>query len=411
MLPLYSRTYIARMDEENPSTTSAVKNKREKTVPSSPPSTLASSTTGNSPRSNITIDHQVTTNTNNRGSTARGFLLGMSKPVFALIAATVLATTGSAAWFFTEWLTIPGLKDQITALQIEVTRLEGQVTRLEGQVDRLSEEVSFLAVENDRFNALNSQLNQTAQEYQHLNEQLSVSTFQLSSLNEELNSSNSVFAELNAQLSSENEAYAGMNSKLNQTQHELSELNQDLLSIVSFLNTTSNNLQSNFESMLDFLAEQIDVHRFLVLEATRNTYQQRIQNWDCGYRDYFSTYTFVRNGNAVIQGDSGNQTSPTILSDVFEYVENQLLSSLCVTQDDLQDYLLTTVQSLDSITSNELIQGISRYTIMVMEYYFPDSTALRDSDGAGIRSDEWEDAAYRCANLMRPFVWEEQQNL
>ena len=338
----------------------------------------------------------------------------MSKPVFALVAAIVLATTGSAAWFFTEWLTIPGLKDQISALESEVTRLEGQVTRLEGQVDRLSEEVGFLAVENDRFNALNSQLNQTTQEYQQLNGQLNASTFQLSSINEELNFSNRVFAELNAQLSSENEAYADMNSQLNQTQHELSELNQDLLSIVSFLNATSSSLQKNFEGMLDFLAEQIDVNRFLVLEATRNTYQQRIQNWDCGYRDYFATYDFVRNGDTAIQENNGGKNQTTLLSDVFEYVEHQLLVSLCVTLDDLQAYLASTaVQSrLDSITSNELIQGISRYTALLMEYYFPAGTALRDNtDEAGLRSEEWEDATYQCVNLLRPFSWQEQQKL
>ena len=393
------------IDEENPSTPSPAKRngKRLGQVPS-PASTMASSA-GASPRSNITIDHQVTTNTNSRGSATRGVLLGMSKPVFALVAATVLATSGSAAWFFTEWLSIPGLKDQIHALETEVNRLESQVNRLEGQVDRLSEEVDFLAHENDRFSDLNTQLNHTTHEYQQLNGQLNASTLQLSTLNDELNYSNTVFAELNAQLSTQNQAYAEMNSQLNQTQQELSALNQDLVSIVSFLNDTSSNLQRNFGSLLDFLAEKIGVNRFLVLEATKNTYLQRIQNWDCGYRDYFFTHNFVRNGNLPIQDDGTNNT--TDVSDVLAYVDDQLLSSVCLNRTDLEFYLATTVSSLGTITSNELIQGVSRYVTLAMEYDFPGLKATGGGEDS-IRSEEWEEAAYQCSNLARPFLWSQR---
>jgi len=325
-----------------------------------------------------------------RGLARRALLFGMSKPVLAVVTATILATSGSAAWFFTEWLTIPGLKDQIHAL-------EGEVNRLEGLVDRLSTEVDNLSFENDRYSKLNGQLNRTTVEYQQLNSQLNASTIQLSSLNAQLNDSNAVFADLNSQLSTQNEVYAAMNSELNETKQELAALNQDLMTVVSFLNDTSTDIQRNLESWVDFLAEQIDVNRLLVLEILKNTYQQRIQNWDCGYRDYFLTETFVRDGDIPIQTSS-------LLPLVLGYVEDHVLLRLCLDLVNLEAYLQTTVSDFDGITSNELIQGVSRFSSLAMSYYFPNAAPVMGNEEA-ISSEEWAEASYQCSNLERPFRW------
>lgn len=358
-------------------------------IETSPTLTSATSYSPESPRT-ITIEHQVS----NRGSASRSLLLGMSKPVFAIVAAALLTTTGSTAWLFSEWLTIPGFVGQIRALTTEVARLQDLVLRLENQVDRLSTEVDELAHENERYSMLNAQLNQTAEEYQMLNQQLNASTVYLSHLNEELNHSNAIYEELNAQLSNENGVYASLNSELNQTQQELTAINEDLYTVVGFLNNTSSSLQRNLTAIVDSLADQISVQRFLVLETVKNIYQQRIDNWDCGYRDYFLTENFVQDGKAPM--------SPEELWDVLDYVDFQILSSLCLDLDDLEDYLLT--HAAAPITSNGVVQWVSRYLTLAMRHYFS-SNYVQEGTGAGVRPEEWADASYVCSNLQQPFRW------
>lgn len=383
-------------DIETPSTPKLSKSKKGRPLEVSPTLTEATSFSPQESPRTITVDHQVSSR--GRGSISRGLILGMSKPIFALIAATVLATSGSAAWFFSEWLTIPGLKDQINALSTEVSRLEEQVYRLESQVDRLSTEVDELAHENDRYSMLNSQLNQTASEYQILNSHLNASTLYLSQLNTELNQSNNVFSELNTHLSQQNNVYASLNHDLNATQKELSALNEDLVAVVNFLNDTSSNLQQSLEAVVDFLAEQIAVNRFLVLETLKNTYQQRTQNWDCGYRDYFLAEEFIQDDNAPING--------TKLTEILSYVDSQLLSSLCLDRQNFETYLANNEHGETTMTSNELIQGTSRYVSIAMDYYFVANYNGGADDGSlGIQPEEWAEAYYQCSNLERPFRW------
>ncbi|CAB9524920.1 expressed unknown protein [Seminavis robusta] len=379
------------IDIENPSTPPTKAKLSRDGPPLSPSHTATTFPSDGSPPT-VTIDHKVSRSSRGVGGS---LLLGMSKPVFALVAATVLATSGSAAWFFSEWLSIPGLKEQVSALEVEVTRLETQVVRLEHQVSRLSQEVDDLAFENDRYSMLNAQLNETAQEYQILNNQLNASTTRLESLNEQLGHSNGLFAELNAELSNQNQVYSSLNLELNQTQLELSALNDDLLSVVTFLNETSTNLQGNLESIVDFLAGQIDVNRFLVLETLENTYQQRTQSWDCGFRDFFLTEPFIQDPTVSI--------GSTELPSVLDFIESRLLTDLCLDLDDMQLYLQQTSGKTDlsDLTSNELIQGTSRYVTLVMEYYFGGNYG----DDGGVSPEEWGEASYQCQNLQLPFLW------
>ena len=315
-------------------------------------------------------------------------MLGMSRPAFALVAVIVLLSSGSAAWFFSQWLSIPGLKQE--------------VARLEGQVSRLSRELDDLAYENARYSMLNSQLNKTVEEYQSLNIQLNASTTRLESLNSQLNQSNGVFAELNSQLSSQNQVYSTLNFQLNQTKQQLAAINQDLIAVVGFLNDTSNNLQKSLEYVVDYLSDQIAVNRFLVLETLKNTFQQRSQNWDCGFRDYFRTETFVQDVTTSINNDNS-----TMLADVLDYIDNRLLADFCLDISDMSTYLganmPANVTDLGELTSDELLQGITRYVSLAMDYYFANNHAASGNDG--ISPEDWAKAAYQCRNLVRPFRW------
>jgi archaellum component FlaC len=380
------------VDMENPADAFPKRTKSEKhgrTPPPLSPTSTILSMEDTSPRT-ITIGHQVLSNNNHRHSARSAtFLLGMSKPVFAMVAATLFATTGSAAWLVSRWLTIPGLQGQIQELETEVNRLENQV-------DRLAEEVDVLALENGRYAQLNVQLNETAEDYRELNSQLNASTLRMESLNDQLNHSNSVFRQLNAQLILQNELYASMNAQLNDTV-------EDLQLVAGFSNETSTTLQQSFESITNYLAEQISVSRLLVLETLKNTYQQRMQNWDCGVRDYFAAERFLRDGALPI-----NYSNETTLPIVLGYIQDQLLSDLCLSRVDFESYLEGTYGVPDDITFNELLQGATRYATLAMRYYFPSSTSTSTGDSRSnspITAEEWAFASYQCASLPREYYW------
>lgn len=336
----------------------------------SPTLTTVASAEGSPRGMKCTIEHQVTTKKSKGIGTNWSFLRGMSKPLAALVTTTVLASTGSVAWLFTKWLAIPGLEEQIHALE---------------------EQVHLLAHENNRYSYLNSQLNETSMEYQLLSIQLNDSTAELSHLNQQLSHSNAVFANLNAELHNENQEYASLNADLNATTQGLYGLNEDLMTVVSFLNETTSHLQYSFDALINHLADQIAINEVILLETLRNTYLQRIQSWDCSYQDYFLTEEFVQHRTHPI-GD--------MLPEVLDYVDERLLAGLCLDNDNLELFLEDTVNSPESITSSELIQGVTRYAMLASDYYFPVATSFE-----GVDRDDWAIASYRCSNLERPFFW------
>ena len=258
-------------------------------------------------------------------------------------------------------------------------------------MDRLSEEVDDLAEENDRYAFLNSQLNQTAQDYRVLNADLNASTSRLETLNEQLNQSNAVFLELNNQLSNQNGIYADMNAQLNDTV-------EDLQLIAGFLNSTAVHLQQSFESISDYLAEQISVNRMLVLQTLKNTFQQRLQSLECAYLSYFRSEAFVL--------DSNNAVNATTLSLVLDYIQDQLLNDLCLSYEDFESYLRSNYGHDGEITSNEILQGAFRYGTLALRFYFPGtSSATAENSNQGVSSDEWAAAFYQCTNLKQLFTW------
>ncbi|KAI2506555.1 hypothetical protein MHU86_7870 [Fragilaria crotonensis] len=117
----------------------------------------------------LKIEHSINVETKGGGG---GTARKLTKPVITLIGGIILLTTGSAAYFFTQFLTIPGLKtqvdrleDQVQLLQLQVDELEAQVDRLGGEVDRLDNEVDRLSNETDRLEKANHDLAQNIDNY------------------------------------------------------------------------------------------------------------------------------------------------------------------------------------------------------------------------------------------------------
>ena len=327
----------------------------KKTAESPGIETVGSDTTTGS---KLTIHHAFSGTPTSSGSRA---ILGMSRPVAAIAATLLMGTVGAGIW---GWIQIPGLNNQIK-------KLESQVNRLQAEVDRLETEVDRLEVQNDRFELLNGELNQTVIDLRDVNEDLRSTATSLEESVNELNSTVGNLEKINQNLTAENERFAN--------------LNQELGTIVAFLNETAIEFNETYESLTSYLAEQIVANRVLVLQTLENLYTQQVLFWDCSFRDVFRGENFILNEDLVI----GSQ-----LPSVLEYVEERVLSELCLNASDFESFL-DSRYSLDLFSANQLYQGVALYSNAALDYYFP------DPGEAGLTADVWSKSNYRCENVTK----------
>jgi predicted nucleic acid-binding Zn-ribbon protein len=405
----------------------------------------------------ISINHNVKTTKGRGGSVARGgagLIFGMSKP-FLLLGIVALLLTGSTGYLFRSWMKLPGLNTQIE-------QLEEQVAKLNSEIDRLSSQVDRLELENNRYESLNGQLNATVDELVHVKDDLNATSSQLEWTAGRLNETNQELEDRIEELVDENTEYKQLNDQLNETtttltgqvslfratlarmtlenqglknltsaleevaaslgnltqeqnatllqfqttltdfQEENSRLesnNEDLRTLVSFLNETSSGLGQNLDAITAFLANQIVTNQVLVLNSLENTYRQRVATWDCDYRDIFQGEAFVQDFTRVISATNFDTL-------ILPYLEQRVLSELCLDTSDFDAYVQattppssSTTDSLTPLTSTRLLRSVLQYTSSALDYYFPESTE------AGLSTEEWATASFDCENLERRFEW------
>lgn len=396
----------------------------------------------------IIIDHNInTSNSGDYGGSGKqrsssggavsragvGLIFGMSKPIMGLVLLSVLGAGAVAAF---GWIQIPGLKTQVEAL-------EDQVELLTAEVDRLSVEVDRLENENDRYEDLNDQLNSTVTDLDEIGDGLNETALSLeekvnllvlqnqeyAALNQELNDTvtelqsqvdyleqalanltlqNSILSNRTAELQTlsdellnitvaQNETLAAMQETLEDFATEndrLREFNADLVTVVKFLNETSSGLGNSLENITSFLTDQIAVNQGLVVESLENTYRQRVQNWDCEYRDIFGLQPFGQNFSLPLD-------RTTDIPAVLDYVEQRVLSELCLDRSNFATYLDALYPLADNavITSFGLIRAVRVYTDLALDYYFP------EVGEAGLVLEDWSNASFQCEQLPLPFVW------
>jgi outer membrane murein-binding lipoprotein Lpp/uncharacterized protein YukE len=393
---------VAMRDEESPSPASPPpKEVRFNSQPRDSPGVQTVGSDGT-----MTVQH----NFSNTSSSTRGAVMGMRKPVAALLGALFLGTVGGGLW---GWLQIPGLNEQIKRLEEQVDRLEaqvdrlevevdrlgeqndryetlnaafnqtlsgllevneeleGQVNRLEGEVGRLGSEVDDLEEENDRYEQINGDLNMTVIEIQGINDDLRST---VASLDNSVNELNSTVADLEL-----------INQELREENQRFSDLNGELHTIASYLNETATDLNETYQELATSLAEQITANRVIVLQTLQNTYSQQVSFWDCSFRDVFRGQPFVVNEDLLIG---------SALSTVLEYVEERVLSELCINTTDFTSYLDSSY-GLNFVSSNQLYQGVAVYTSLVLSFYYP------TGGEEGLTPDEWANAGYSCESVTK----------
>ncbi|KAG7367646.1 MCP methyltransferase/methylesterase [Nitzschia inconspicua] len=401
----------------------------------------------------LVIDHNINTSSSTDGSSsfskrntgngqhsraAATLFVGLSKPLMGVGLLLLLGAGGMAAW---GWLfQIPGLENQVKALEEQVLRLNTEIDRLTGQVDRLEDE-------NDRYQELNNDLNRTVVELEDVKNDLEDVAVDLNTTNQELaqqvnelGSQNSVYVALNkelnntvvqlsaevdyfkvalADLAHENGVLSNMTDSLamltaqftntsvaqNETLSALQEFlqnlmeqndrleafNGNLLTLVNFLNETSTGLGTSLEEITTFLSDQISINQRLALLSLENTYLQRVQTWDCDFRDVFRDQSFGLDYTVPID-------IQTQLPAVLDYVDQRVLSKICLDKDDFTSYLNAEYAG-GVITTNRLVRAVVLYWGMAFDYFFP------DPGEQGVTLEDWAQSAFNCERLPEAFTW------
>merc|ERR1719491_752348 len=376
----------------------------------------------------IVFEHNVKSTTTPRSA---GLLIGMSKPALIIIGLSFIALTSTS---LLGWIKIPGLN--------------GQIKDLKEQVNRLSTEVDRLESENDRYEDLNNQLNTTVFELEEITENLNSTVTELvTDLNEvttELNFTNQEFRDRVAELAYENDQYVELNTNLTTTTKQLKgevdqfevalkslyaendalsslslqlgnltfdqnetlielqatvanftedidrleALNEDITGIVGFLNDTSLGFESSLEVVTEVLADQIVANQALLLGTLENTYRQRINDWDCEYRDKFRDSEWGTNYALPI----------TDLESVITYLDDRIFDEVCLDASNFVDFMTAEYPNTD-LTSHRVVRTVSDYSDRALDFYFPESGEV------GITTKEWSDASYSCENLASKYFW------
>jgi methyl-accepting chemotaxis protein len=414
-----------------------------------------------------------------RAATTRGFILGMSKPFFTATVAIVLASTAGGAAGLWGWMSIvPGLNNQIQELEREVSRLEEQndryevlnselnatvvdlqqlnqdlketAVRLAISVHELNVSVTNLQIvnqqlreENVRYSVLNDALQGTARNLSDTVDQLQDNVGNLTLQNQELASTTTFLKEETERLNGLNDDLSRTVLMLNESltditaaNAKLSSLNTDLSRIVSFLNDTTTNTTNTINHTLDELtraiSEQIAINRVAVVQSLENRYMQQAMFWDCSFRDVFRGESFILDEDSpIILAGNDNMTTTNSSSSsnnyirVMEYVEDRVLSKLCLDASDFERYIMDimmmynesaagagagaaasatptptpTPTPIRQLSANKIYRAVAEYTMAAMSYYFP------AKGEEGLTVDDWAEAKLDCHDVP-PFAFE-----
>ncbi|KAL7568977.1 hypothetical protein ACA910_021270 [Epithemia clementina (nom. ined.)] len=339
-------------------------------------------------------------------------------------------------------VTVPGLQNQISSLNDELQALRQQTVRL--------------TQENEQYEALNGQLNETVLELEALTDQLNDTAIQLSAEVDQLNDTVVELEQVRADLTTEVNRYQVLTQELNATNNQLTEnvanltnvvdtmtvqnqalqenvqtltgqVNQlqllqinledqvdklqnetqtlttqvqnltllvaDLETVSTYINQTSASLEDSFDAILQNLSNAINLNRALALDVLKNLYADATDFWDCAISDLFGEEDWLYNRSLPI----GTSTNVEL---VLDEVQERVLNVLCLNRTDYSRYLEARYGAPlgSTLTFTELREGTGLYSTRARNYYFP----LRGQPG--LTDEQWEAAEYACENLDPPFL-------
>ena len=283
------------------------------------------------------------------------------------------------------------LEYQIERLTAENAEYERVNKELQARIDELVAQNGDLAEQNEIFAGINQDLNATTLELEGQIDRLegevddlTNQTSYLESVVDDLQNETTTLQDTNGQLEDLIEKLETEVDRLENKTEEFSNLNNGLSTIASFLNETAGEFDENYEDLTVHLAEQIEAYRAVAVETLHNTYIQRVSLWDCAYREHFGDHDFASDGGLEIPDD--------MFGEVMDYINERVLKELCLTKNDFDHYLSEYFDD-PIFTSNHFVSGINAYSLLALNYYFPDSGEV------GLSAEDWSIAGFSCERL------------
>jgi outer membrane murein-binding lipoprotein Lpp len=295
------------------------------------------------------------------------------RPVVLVLGVVLFVALGGVGFLLDQFLRqMPAYKRQIEQLTTQVEQLETQVTRLETAVDELH-------VENDRYTTLNQELNATVVELSTLNVQ---------------------FQQLNGQLNQSNVELERLTTVLGNQTAEYASHNEDLRSLVGFLNTTGTELGQSVELLTSYLDDAVQFYQSSSLRALELDYRVLLRSWDCDFREFFLGDDFAVDATAVV----GAVRYPAVRN----YVQDRILNDLCLNVTDWEVFMARTIVvpgPVADVTTTQLVRGVQNYTTQALQFYFPHDDGNGTVSTTTLEWSDWSEAGYQCGNLPETFRW------
>jgi hypothetical protein len=172
------------------------------------------------------------------------------------------------------------------------------------------------------------------------------------------------------------------------TVSQLSSINKELTTIVSYLNNTGMDNVS-FDVLRSELASQILEKQVLLYGDIHSNYDSKLSNIPCNFKQTFASASWMVNMNAII----GSMDYVKVQN----YLNSYYFSPVCASMSDFHHFLLKYPSfgyNESNATVNVLNTAMSVYFSELLLYYFP----LPDSS-TGLSLDDWIAANFTCESL------------
>ena len=392
-------------------------------------------TSGDGTNINYTIH---TPNQSSGAGAASRSILAMSKP--AMMGVGFLALGTLAVGLFSAFR-VPGLEEQIRDLEAEI--------------DILESEIDELTVQNDRFEELNGELNDTLLELEELNDQLNetatklkqeVDTLEeevdqledtkndldkekdtLTQLNqdlittqqllevqlEDLERVNQTMTETNQNLTATTDALSAEVQQLEETNTVLTETTQalndtvtdlrqqndrleevvaDLEVVQEYFNATSQDLSQQLSEVQTALDSSITQNRENTFSKLFNFYDDVRLQWDCRNQDFFADEAFYN----PLQNHANSiveQSGEQALNNLLSTIELRMMRYMCLDRENFSRFMTFT---FDNTIPHE-------DALLLVTYDHVETTVTSYSDAA-LRYYGLPDCGVECE--ISPSVWE-----
>lgn len=256
-----------------------------------------------------------------------------------------------------------------------ITRFESIVEELKTQNDKFEENIEHLESTNSE---LRTEIENLQQTNVNLNTTLNEKILINGNLDEEVKT-------LETEKNLLTKDFEALQKSLQQLIHENSQFkshNEDLISLVSFLDSIENELQESIHNITADLTDLIETYRFLAVRDLEIQYKTIIEKWPCKVESLYRNELFVIDPSSPIAD---------FYAEVMDIVDSSVLIEICADPDDFENFMFGNMDTdKSSVSLTILLDSLTTYTSLVHDYYFSNSS---------ISALDWEAANFHCDEL------------